>query len=331
MALILGVETSCDETASAVVEDGRRILSSVVASQTDLHERFGGVVPEIASRAHVAAVTAVMEQALVQAGVKLDGVDALAVTNRPGLIGALLVGVSAAKAAALAAGKPVVAVDHVAAHLYAAHMAGGRFPCVALVASGGHTSLYLCHDALRADKIAATVDDAAGEAFDKVAAILGLGFPGGPAVERAASGGRPQAGLFKTNKKQAEGMFSFSGIKTAVLYHVRDAGGLGALSKERVAEVAASFQETVVGILVGHTVRAARDAAVRDVAVGGGVAANGRLRDAMSAAAEKEGLTLTLPPMALCTDNAAMIAGLGYHLFLAGEGRDLSFDASARV
>jgi N6-L-threonylcarbamoyladenine synthase len=335
---VLGIETSCDETAAAVVEDGVRALSNVVASQEALHAPFGGVVPEVAGRAHEAAVVPVVAKALADAGVALRDLDGVAVTNRPGLVGSLLVGVQAAKSLALAADLPLVGVDHVLAHAHAAVLSGRvlRFPLLALVVSGGHTSLYLRRSPLEETLVGATVDDAAGEAFDKVAALLDLGFPGGPAVERTAREGDRRAVPFpRTRGARGTSDFSFSGLKTAVLYHVRgqDARpGRGAnRAGVRVADVAASFQEALVDSLVRVTLEAARKARVRQLVLGGGVACNGRLRERMAAEGERAGLEVILPEPRLCTDNGAMIAALGTLHLRAGRRDGLGLDVAPRL
>ena len=312
--LFLALETSCDETAAAVFTDEPRVLASVVASQTDLHARFGGVVPEVAARAHLQRLLPVIDEALRRAGVGLDQVGAVAVHNTPGLVGALLVGVSAAKMFAVALGVPLLAVNHVEAHVYAALLAAGRdiFPCVGLVVSGGHTALFHCPTALTFELLGTTLDDAAGEAFDKVAAVLGLGFPGGPAVERAAAGGDPAAFRFpRSFLHEVRLDFSFSGLKTAVLYAVRgqDAAAPVALPEGRTpADVAASFQRAVVDVLVGKARQALRRTGLTRLAVGGGVAANRTFRAALEVMAAEEGVELFVPPPSLCTDNAAMAA-----------------------
>ncbi|MCU1430277.1 MAG: O-sialoglycoprotein endopeptidase [Actinomycetia bacterium] len=303
---VLGIETSCDETAAAVVDDGRDTLSSVVASQADLHARFGGVVPEIASRAHVELINDVIAQALVEAGVALGDLDAIAATHGPGLAGALLVGVSAAKALALVTGAPYVGVNHHEAHMYAAMLDDPALepPMCTLVASGGHTLLVAMdgHGSYRV--LGQTVDDAAGEAFDKVARFLGLGYPGGPAIDRVALEGDPTAIPFP-RPMLADGLdFSFSGLKTAVVNYVRrnpDA---------EVADIAASFQAAVVDVLVTKLLRAAQETGMTTVVIGGGVAANSALRTRLLDEADAAGLRVVVPPLALCTDNAAMIAAV---------------------
>ncbi len=310
---VLGIETSCDETAAAVVEDGHKILSSVVASQADLHARFGGVVPEIASRAHVELVNPVITEALVEAGVALDDVDAVAACHGPGLAGALLVGVSAAKALAFASDRPYVGVNHLEAHLYASWLEEPdlRFPVAVLVVSGGHTLLVVVEDHGRYRVMGETVDDAAGEAFDKVARLLGLGYPGGPAVDRVAVRGDRAAVAFP-RPMLGEGFdFSFSGLKTAVLYHLRREPSAD------VADVAASFQEAVVDVLVAKLTAVAEQAGATAMVIGGGVAANSRLRERVVEAALASGRRAVVPQMSLCTDNAAMIAALAYRKLLA--------------
>jgi len=310
----LAIETSCDETAAAVFTEEPKILSNVVASQTDLHARFGGVVPEVAARAHLQRLLPVIDEAMQQASIKLDEIGCIAVHNTPGLVGALLVGVSAAKMLALALQVPLVSANHIESHIYACRLAAGReiFPCVGLVVSGGHTCLFHCKTALDFDLLGSTLDDAAGEAFDKVASILGLGFPGGPAVERAAAGGNPEAHRFPRSFLKDERLdFSFSGLKTAVLYTVcgQDLSRQAAtLTPVQRADLAASFQQAVVDVLVEKSRQALRKTGLNRLAVGGGVAANRCLRSALERMAVEEKAELFIPPMKLCTDNAAMAA-----------------------
>ncbi len=332
MTHFLALETSCDETAAAVFTDDLRVLSNVVASQTDLHARFGGVVPEIASRAHLRNLLPVVDEALTRAGVTLKDVGCVAVHNTPGLVGALLVGVSAAKMFALALGVPLVAVNHVASHVYACRMAAGRdiFPCVGLVVSGGHTALFRCPDPLTLDLLGGTRDDAAGEAFDKVAAVLGLGFPGGPALEREAATGDPKAfALPRPFLADARLEFSFSGLKTAVLYACHGQGvGRGdppPPGKKR-ADLAASFQAAAVDVLVGKCKQALRATGLTRLAVGGGVSANERLRAGLEAMCAREGAELFIPPPGLCMDNAAM-AALAVERWKRGEFAAADLDA----
>jgi N6-L-threonylcarbamoyladenine synthase len=345
MTLILGIESSCDETAAAVVRDGVSVLGQRVASQVDLHARFGGVIPEIASRSHLEAIIPVIEESLDEADVTLDDVDAIAVTVTPGLVGCLLVGLSVAKGLALAAGKPIVPVNHVHAHIHGALMpwmeeralagedSDPPWPLVALVVSGGHTSLYVCESPSEHRLVGRTIDDAAGEAYDKVSAMLGLGYPGGPVIDNLAQDGNPKAHAFP--RTRAPGLdFSFSGLKTAVLYKVRGQGaprGAPLLPGIRREDVAASFQAAVVDVLAARLVTAAEEVDARGLVVCGGVAANSALRARATAEAERLGLPLFLPPMALATDNAVMIAGLGHWLFAEGKTGDLGTDVLART
>jgi N6-L-threonylcarbamoyladenine synthase len=313
---ILGIETSCDETAAAIVERGTDVLSSVVSSQVDLHARYGGVVPEIASRAHVELLVPVVAQAFVEAGCRdhpADGagadVDAVAATYGPGLVGALLVGVSAAKSLALAWDVPFIAVNHLEAHLYAALLEDPdlELPLVVLLVSGGHTLLVHMEDHGRLRILGGTIDDAAGEAFDKVARYLGLGYPGGPAIDLAALDGDPEAIRFPRAMRDEGYDFSFSGLKTSVINHVRKHPDAS------TADVAASFQEAVVDVLVDKARRAAREAGARGLCLGGGVAANTRLRERFLDACVAEGIRGFLPSRAMCTDNAAMIAAAAWY------------------
>ncbi|MSQ95951.1 MAG: tRNA (adenosine(37)-N6)-threonylcarbamoyltransferase complex transferase subunit TsaD [Gemmataceae bacterium] len=310
----LALETSCDETSVAIFTDELQILANVVASQIDLHAKFGGVVPEVAARAHLQRLLPTMDEALRQAQVKLADISAVVVMNSPGLVGALLVGVSAAKMLALTLEVPLLSANHIEAHIFAARMAAGRdiFPCVGLVVSGGHTSLFLCKTPLDFDLLGGTIDDAAGEAFDKVAAILGLGFPGGPAVEREAALGDPKAhALPRSFLKEDRLAFSFSGLKTAVLYALygvgKTRGSAPGPGKVR-ADLAASFQKAVIDVLVAKARQALRKTKLARLAVGGGVSANQALRGELEAMAQHEGAEIFIPPMKLCTDNAAMAA-----------------------
>ena len=305
---VLGIETSCDETAAAVVVGGRDVLSSVVSSQVDLHARFGGVVPELASRAHVELLTPVVAEALVTAGVEGPDLAAVAATTGPGLIGALLVGVSHAKAMALVYGVPFVGVNHLEGHLYAAFLEEPdlELPAVVLLVSGGHTMLILMEDHGRYRLLGQTIDDAAGEAFDKVARFLGLGYPGGPAIDRLAMEGDPSAIDFPRGLLEEAYDFSFSGLKTSVITYVRKNPDV------QVADVAASFQEAVVDVLVRKARRAARDTGAKAICLAGGVAANSSLRERTLDACIEDGLRAYLPSRAMCTDNAAMIAAAGW-------------------
>ncbi|MEW6071449.1 MAG: tRNA (adenosine(37)-N6)-threonylcarbamoyltransferase complex transferase subunit TsaD [Planctomycetota bacterium] len=333
---VLGIESSCDETAAAVVRGGREILSSIVHSQVDEHAAYGGVVPEVAGRSHLRRILPIVDAALAEAGVPLDGVGAVAVTQRPGLIGSLLVGLSVAKALAWARGLALVGVHHIEAHAYAALMEHEvALPALALVVSGGHTALYRMTSPTALLPVAETLDDAAGEAFDKVAAMLGLPYPGGPAIARLAEGGNAGAFHFpRYRAKDGRPGFSFSGLKTAVLYHLRGQNALAPTPPpeeiERPADVAASFQEAVVDTLVAQTLAAASREELATILVAGGVACNARLRERLTHAAAARGLVAVFPSPALCSDNAAMIAGLGHELLAAGRSAGFDLDASAR-
>jgi N6-L-threonylcarbamoyladenine synthase len=326
----LGIESSCDETAAAVVIDGRDVRSNVVLSQIDLHAIYGGVVPELACRAHSQGVVPVIDKALKDAGVTLQDLSAIAVTNTPGLVGALLIGVSAAKALALVTGKPLIPVDHIHGHIYACKMAFPDlpYPNISMIVSGGHTSIYLCSSELEYRLLGATRDDAAGEAFDKVAKLLELPFPGGPAIDRISKGRDPKKHAFKRTMVDDDD-FSFSGIKTAVLYKVRgqDAKHPKKLSPDDVADISASFQEAVVDILLEKGFRACEKHELKTLAIGGGVACNSRLREKGKRMAAERGVNIYFPPPAWSTDNAAMIGGLGYHLFRHGQTASLDLDA----
>jgi N6-L-threonylcarbamoyladenine synthase len=325
--MVLGIESSCDETAAAVVADGRRILANVVASQDALHAPWGGVVPELASRRHLEVIVPVVEQALAAAGLKLADLDGIAVTQGPGLVGSLLIGCSVAKALAWVHRKPLVGVNHLEGHIYAAFLTEDppEHPFLALVVSGGHTALYLARAPLDYGLVGQTRDDAAGEAFDKVAKLLGLGFPGGPAIQRVAAEGDPGAIAFPL-AQMTDGArdFSFSGIKTSVSLYVKRHGPL---TPAAVADVAASFQAAVVKMLVRKTVKAALHWGVKRVVLTGGVAANGPLRERLRAEADAHGIRLHIPPPRLCTDNAAMIAAAGTARLLAGERASLEMNA----
>lgn len=335
LMLFLSLETSCDETAAAVFDSGKpetgpTVLSSVVASQLPLHARFGGVVPEVAARAHLKQLLPVVDTALKQAGITLQQLDAVAVMNRPGLVGALLVGVSAAKALAWAWNIPLIAVNHIDAHLYACRLAARRniYPCVGLVVSGGHTTLFRCDSALQCMPLGGTIDDAAGEAFDKIAALLGLGFPGGPAVERAACSGNSKAFQFPRSFLRDDRLdFSFSGLKTAVRYALRDLEAAGNTITDQVrSDIAASFQQAVIDVLVTKCKQALQQHNLRTLAVGGGVTANLAFRDALQAMTAPSGYQLIIPPLEWCTDNAAM-AALAVESYHQGDFANLDLDA----
>ncbi|MCO8125706.1 tRNA (adenosine(37)-N6)-threonylcarbamoyltransferase complex transferase subunit TsaD [Acidimicrobiia bacterium EGI L10123] len=313
---VLGIESSCDETAAAVVRDGRMQLSSVISSQIDRHARFGGVVPEIASRAHVEMLNPVIAEAIVQAGIADAEIDAVAATYGPGLVGSLLVGVSAAKALALVWDVPFVAVNHLEAHLYSSMLEDPTFelPVVVLLVSGGHTMLVHWEAEGSYRVLGGTIDDAAGEAYDKVARYLGLGYPGGPVIDRISLDGDPEAIAFPRALPDRPYDFSFSGLKTSVVNHVRKHPDVSA------EDVAASFQEAVVDVLVTKTRRAAADVGAKGISIGGGVAANSRLREQILTVCAEDGLAAYLPDRANCTDNAAMVAAAGWwQLQRAGE------------
>ena len=318
---ILGIESSCDETAAAVIEDGISILSNQVASQLEIHARYGGIVPEVASRQHILAIIPVIKQALAEAEVTWSNLDGIAVTNGPGLAGSLLVGVNAAKAIALATGIPLIGVNHLEGHIYAnwlennQHSAPG-FPLVCLIVSGGHSDLVLMKGHGDYTLLGRTRDDAAGEAFDKAARILDLGYPGGPAIQRASESGAASLQLPRAWLKGTAD-FSFSGIKTALL-RLSEAGKVNSQ-----ADAAASFQEAVVEVLATKTIAAARELGVKQILVAGGVAANGRLRQRL---VQDSPLPVLIPPLKLCTDNAAMIASCGYFRFRAGKIDGLDLD-----
>lgn len=330
---ILGIESSCDETAAAVVADGRRILSNIISSQIELHAPYGGVVPEIASRRHLERINLIVEQALAEAGLGWTGLDAIAVSSGPGLVGALLVGVSTAKALAYAARLPLIAVNHVEAHLYANFLTGAgiHYPLVALIASGGHTSLLLMPRSERIVALGQTRDDAAGETFDKIARAMGLGYPGGPLIDRLAATGCPEAIAFPRAylDQSARFDFSFSGLKSAVINHLHHQRQIGI--EPSPPDLAASFQEALVRVLVDKTIAAAREHSAACVLLAGGVAANSRLRTLMRSelALALPAVPLYFPPPMLCTDNAAMIAAAADPLYRRGCFAALDLNATA--
>ncbi|HYW80274.1 MAG TPA: tRNA (adenosine(37)-N6)-threonylcarbamoyltransferase complex transferase subunit TsaD [Thermoguttaceae bacterium] len=330
---ILTLETTCDETAAAILTDRREVLASVVASQDELHERFGGVVPEIASRAHLQRILPVVDQTLRQAGLTLDEIDAVAVANTPGLAGSLLVGLAAAKALCVALNIPLVAVNHLQAHIYACRLAAEKdvFPCIGLIVSGGHSSLYRCAGPVDFELLGCTIDDAAGEAFDKVAAMLSLPYPGGPSIQRAAERGNPKVHRFPRALLNDEERldFSFSGLKTAVRYKIAGPGRADFaslnLSEQEVADLAAGFQAAVVDCLVGKAFLALEKTGMKTLCVGGGVAANARLRERLEAEAARHDVELHVAPLRLCTDNAVMGA-VAVERLAAGLTEDLDLD-----
>lgn len=353
--LVLGIESSCDDTAVAVVEDGRKVRSSVVSSQARLHAQYGGIVPEVACRAHYESIIPLVHQALEQAGADLSQVEGIAVTNRPGLVGSLYVGLSAAKALAWALKKPLAAVDHIEAHIYSNYMVHEsiEFPHVSVVVSGGHTDIFHSETPLKHVLMTRTLDDAAGECFDKVAALLGIGYPGGPAVQMASLGGNRDAVNFPRGDGGADGtQISFSGLKTAVLNDLKKRGFVVEASRNSgralrpgapdpkvfgetrtlnvrlpLSDIAASFQEAACDIIVRATLACSRRARCRAVVLAGGVAANKRLREKMTEACDANKKTrLFYPPLELCTDNAVMVAGLGFHHFRLGRSDSLTVD-----
>lgn len=355
---VLGIETSCDETAASVVKDGRIILSNEVSSSLKFHKRYGGVVPEIASRQQLETITEVADCAIREAGIKLKDINLISVTSGPGLLGSLLVGISFAKAVSFSKGIPIIGVNHLSSHIYANFLNGKdapSLPFIALIVSGGHTSLFYVEDLDRIKLIGATLDDACGEAFDKVAKILGLGYPGGPLIERLSKEGNPKKIKFGCSDTKNPLDFSFSGIKTAVLYYVRRLTGslvsqlknrqtgkwfdkltiprtipstVEGLTNQQTNDIAASFQEVVIDTLINKSLLACKMKNIKRLVVGGGVAANNRLREKFLRQFHINGIKCYFPPGELCMDNAAMVAGFGYRLFKKGykSGLDLSAD-----
>ncbi len=326
--LVLGIESSCDECAVALVSDGPELLSHMVASQIPIHAPYGGVVPELASRDHIRNAIPVLDGVLKQAGVSLEKIDGIGVTAGPGLIGSLLVGVTMAKTLAFCLEKPLCGVNHLEAHLHAVYLEQPTFPYpyLGLVVSGGHTSVYRVEAVGRLKLLGRTLDDAAGEALDKVAKLLGLGYPGGVSIERTGASGNRTAIRFPRPMRTRDANFSFSGLKTAAVVRVKDQG---MPSGQRLNDFAASFQEAVVDTLVRQTIAAASREHLTRILVAGGVAANSRLREEMTRRAEREGLSVTFPAVRLCTDNAAMVATLSHRYLSAGRDDGLSLDADA--
>lgn len=325
--VILGIESSCDETAASVVVNGRRVLSNVIASQVDLHAEYGGVVPEIASRKHVELILPVIDSALKEANVSLEDIDGIAVTYGPGLVGALLIGVTAAKAIAAATDKPLIKIHHIEGHIAANYIDHPDLepPYVCLVVSGGHSHIVYVKDYLEFEILGMTRDDAAGEAFDKISRVLGLGYPGGPAIDKQAKLGNPDAIHFPRVNFQDTYDFSFSGLKTAVINYVHQAKQRG--EELNIPDVCASFQQAVVDVLVDHTLKAAKGTGVKTICLAGGVAANSHLRATMEKRSKDSGFTVLYPTLVMCTDNAAMIASAGYYSYIKDEFTDLTLNA----
>jgi N6-L-threonylcarbamoyladenine synthase len=329
--LILAIESSCDDTAAAVLEPESHVLSSIISCQNEIHARFGGIVPELASRRHIEMIRPVVTEALAQAGVGLNQIDLIAATRGPGLVGSLLVGFTFAKALAVVRGLPCVGVDHMTGHLLSCLLEDRQpdFPYTALIVSGGNTSLFAVADPITFTRLGRTRDDAAGEAFDKVAKLLDLGYPGGPVISRLAAAGDPTAITFPRARLGEESLdFSFSGLKTSVATYV--ASQRRNLQTPAVGDICASFQEAVVDVLVDKTLTAARQTGHRRVVIGGGVAANPRLRDVLTERCAAQGLELFMPSPVFCTDNAAMIGLAGYYQFLGGQLVDVDTDAYSR-
>jgi N6-L-threonylcarbamoyladenine synthase len=334
---ILGIETSCDETAAAVVRNGTEVLSNIISSQIKLHQKYGGVVPEIASRAHIEKIYPIVEQAIEQSGLDGSSIDAIAVANQPGLTVALIVGITAAKTLALVWQKPLIAINHIHAHLQSAMMETKdlQLPAMALVVSGGHTILYECKNVLELQLLGSTIDDAAGEAFDKVASILNLPYPGGPSIEKAAKNGNPAAIDFPRTMLAKDSLdFSFSGLKTAVLYYcqgqdMKGESRVDKMSRNEIADIAASFQTAVVDVLVKKTERACDKVGAKTILLGGGVAANTVLRSELEKMAQQTGRILLVAPKKYCTDNAVMVASLAYYKYKAGLFADMILEAKA--
>lgn len=329
---ILGIETSCDDTAAAVVTDGQTILSNIISSQNEFHAKYGGIVPEIASRKHVELILYVIQDALDTAGVTFEEIDAVAVTNRPGLVGSLLVGLSAAKSIAYCYEKPLLGVNHLLGHVYANFFErpGLELPHISLTVSGGHTLVMYVTSPTRYEILGHTVDDAIGEAYDKVAKFLGLGFPGGPVIDRMAKEGNPDAKTFPSPLIHSDNLnFSFSGLKTAVIRYVTDEQNAG--HELNYADVVASFQRAAIKVLVKKVLNAAQEKQVSTITLSGGVAANSALRETLISEARQQGFHVYYPPLVMCTDNGAMIAGVAYHLYQEGVRSDLDLGAYASI
>ncbi|MCJ7471899.1 MAG: tRNA (adenosine(37)-N6)-threonylcarbamoyltransferase complex transferase subunit TsaD [Actinobacteria bacterium] len=328
---VLGIETSCDDTCAAIVRNGTEILSNVVSLQNEIHRKYGGIVPEVASRRHIEMIDIVIREALEKAGKSLKEIDAISVTNRPGLIGSLLVGVGAAKAISYAKDIPLIAVNHLEAHLYSNLLEnpGIKGDFLGLIVSGGHSSLYLVDDGWNISEIGHTVDDAAGEAFDKIARYLGLGYPGGPIIDKLSREGNEQSiDLPRPMIDSGDFNFSFSGLKTALIYRTKKNSEL--LEESNTPDLVASFQKAVVDVLVHKTISAAKETGVDRILVSGGVAANSRLREELLKKGEENNIRIYIPSLYLCMDNAAMVGCLGYFKYLRGLLDDLDVDVSSR-
>lgn len=328
---IMAIETSCDETAVAIVENGEKVLANKVLSQIDIHKAFGGVVPEVASRHHLEGILPLIDEALEEAKSTMDDIQAIAVTNGPGLVGALLVGLSVAKSLAYSLGKPLIPVNHLAGHIYANFLENPvKFPLVALIVSGGHTDLIYMEDHLKFDVMGQTRDDAAGEAYDKIARALGLGYPGGPKVDKLAQQGNPKAIDFPRVYLEKDSFdFSFSGLKSAVINYLHNSKQKGEMPKTE--DVCASFQAAVVDVLVDKTIQCAKYKGVKNIIISGGVSANSGLRALFEKRSEEEGLNLYRPSIGLCTDNAAMIGSVAYYIYKRGTYGDLDLNAYATM
>ena len=325
--LTLGIESSCDETSCAVVSNGKEILSNVIASQADFHAQFGGVVPEIASRMHIDAIVPVIQEALLKADIHANELDCICVTKGPGLVGALLVGITAAKSIAAVTGIPIIGINHIEGHIAANYLSNKDLkpPFICLVASGGHSHVIYVQDYISFKVLARTRDDAAGEAFDKIARIIGLGYPGGPKLDIAAKNGNPEAFNFPRTKFKDSLDFSFSGIKTSAMNIYNQS-----VMKENIvstADFSASYQEEIISVLIERTMQAAKQVGCMNICMAGGVSANSRLREKMQEVAKNQNISLTYPPAILCTDNAAMIAATGYYRFINGQRDDLQLNA----
>jgi len=339
-SLTLGIETSCDETSAAVVRGGKEVLSNIVASQFDLHAKYGGVVPELACRRHLEIIEKVVQSALDEASITDDDIGLVSVVHGPGLIGALLIGVMFAKAYAAASGKPIIGLNHLEAHLYSTVMSneGVEFPAIGAIVSGGHTSLYYMPEEGKYRLLGSTVDDAVGESFDKVASLLGLPYPGGPSIEKAALKGDPNSVKFPLGMtKKRSYNFSYAGLKTAVLYHIKGHGKTKAdsniISEDEKNDVAASFQHAALSVIVNKALRAAEEFKAKSILVGGGVSRNNYLRDLFEKKGSKKGVRVYFPRADLCTDNAAMVAGLGYVKYArdpSSAGPDFEADPNIR-